>query len=258
MDEMNWDLFYEIHSGIPRQGPGDRDSTEKAYRLMRGLPEKPAILDIGCGPGKQTIDLLRISGGTVTAVDNHRPYLDQLTEELQKTGLMHRSKVSEGDMADLRFPDGAFDVIWSEGAIFIIGFGQGLESWKHLLKPGGYMAVSELTRLKPDPPAEAKAFWEGAYPAMQDIESNEKTLEKAGYETAGHFILPEESWWQDYYNPLQERVLLLRKKHKDNAEMLAMLAEEDRERASFKKYSGFYGYVFYVMQYSALECSDGV
>jgi ubiquinone/menaquinone biosynthesis C-methylase UbiE len=248
MEEINWELFYEIHSSMPRQGPGDRRSTEKAYRLMRGLPENPAILDIGCGPGTQTIDLLGISDGTITAVDNHRPFLDQLSGELQKRVLEHRVKVSDGDMTDLRFKDGSFDVVWAEGAIFVIGFEQGLKAWKRLLTPRGYMAVSELTRLRPDPPDEAKAFWEGAYPVMQDIESNEKTIEKAGYENVGHFTLPEEAWWEDYYNPLAERVLMLKEKQRDNAEMLGMLAETEEEMSSFRKYSDFYGYVFYVMR----------
>ncbi len=248
MEEMNFELFYEIHAGMPRQGPGDRRSTEKAYRLMRGLPEKPAILDIGCGPGKQTIDLLGISDGTITAVDNHRPFLDQLSGELQKRGLEHRVKVSDGDMTDLRFPDGSFDVVWAEGSIFIIGFENGLRQWRRLLKPGGCMAISELTRLRPDPPKEAKEFWEGAYPVMQDPESNEKTIEESGYENIGSFTLPEKSWWEDYYNPLQERVLMLKEKHRDSAEMLGMLVEEEKEISSFRKYSGFYGYVFYVMQ----------
>jgi ubiquinone/menaquinone biosynthesis C-methylase UbiE len=248
MQEMNFELFYEIHSGMPRQGPGDRRSTEKAYRLMRGLPEKPAILDIGCGPGKQTIDLLRISDGTITAVDNHRPYLDQLSEQVKKSGLEHRVKKSEGDMTDLRFPDRSFDVVWSEGAIFVIGFARGLTQWKRLLKPGGFMAVSELTKLRPDPPDEAKAFWEGAYPPMLDTGSNGEAIEEAGYENVGHFTLPEEAWWEDYYNPLQERVLLLKEKHQDNAEMLGMLSEKEKEMSFFRKYSHFYGYVFYVMR----------
>ncbi|MBN2324479.1 MAG: class I SAM-dependent methyltransferase, partial [Spirochaetes bacterium] len=210
MKEMNFELFYKIHACMPRQGPGDRRSTEKAYRLMRSLPKKPAILDIGCGPGKQTIDLLEISDCTITAVDNHRPYLDRLEETARVKGLAHRMKITEGDMANLIFEDGSFDVVWAEGSIFIIGFENGLVQWKRLLKPGGFMAVSELTRLRPDPPKEAKEFWEGAYPAMQDTESNEKSIEEAGYEPIGRFTLPEESWWKGYYDPLQERVRLMR------------------------------------------------
>jgi ubiquinone/menaquinone biosynthesis C-methylase UbiE len=248
MDEMNWELFFEIHRDMPRQGPGDRQSTERAFRLMRDLPDNSKILDIGCGPGKQTIDLIRITDGTITAVDNHSPFLDQLQIQVQREGLWDRIEIVKGDMTDLHFHDGSFDVIWSEGAIFIIGFELGLKSWKRLLTPRGYMAVTELTRLKPDPPEEAKTFWEGSYPAMQDAETNIRAIEEAGYLTVDHFTLPDEAWWEDYYNPLQDRIEMLKGRDRDNADMLEMLEAEEMEMDFFKKYCGFYGYVFYVMQ----------
>ena len=47
-------FFFEIHQGLPREGPGDFDSTRRALALLGGLPERPRILDIGCGPGMQT------------------------------------------------------------------------------------------------------------------------------------------------------------------------------------------------------------
>jgi len=251
MDKMNWELFFEIHRDIPRQGPGNRQSTERAYRRLGDLPEKPAILDIGCGPGKQTIDLIRITDGTITAVDTHSPYLEQLKIQVQREGLRDRIEVVKGDMTDLRFPDRSFDVIWSEGAIFIIGFERGLKTWRPLLKENGYIAVSELTRLKPDPPREAKNFWEGAYPAIGDVETNIKTIADTDYDIIDYFTLPEESWWVDYYNPLQERVDILKVKYRDRPEMLEMLELEETEMEFFKNYCGFYGYVFYVMRNTA-------
>ena len=33
-----------------------------------------------------------------------------------------------------------------------MGFEAGLRAWEPLLKPGGYIAVTELTWLQPDPP----------------------------------------------------------------------------------------------------------
>jgi hypothetical protein len=42
MDE----IFFEIFESLPRQGPGDRASTEKAFRPLEGLPERPDILDL--------------------------------------------------------------------------------------------------------------------------------------------------------------------------------------------------------------------
>ena len=60
-------LFFELHSNLPREGPGD-DATTRSVLLSLGLPQAPKVLDIGCGPGAQSLVIARESGGTVTAV----------------------------------------------------------------------------------------------------------------------------------------------------------------------------------------------
>src|SRR3954462_11324326 len=69
-------VFFEIHSGLPREGPGDAASTVRAYRAIGELPASAHILDAGCGPGAQTLDLAAVARGRITGVDNHRPYLE--------------------------------------------------------------------------------------------------------------------------------------------------------------------------------------
>jgi len=56
------DLFRELTEGLPRQGPGSSEATLRALRMVDGLSSRPRILDVGCGPGAQTIDLARASG----------------------------------------------------------------------------------------------------------------------------------------------------------------------------------------------------
>ena len=77
-------IFWEVHCDLPREGPGDNDSTKKAYMMLKDLPENPRILDIGCGPGMQTIELAKLSGGQIFAVDNHQPFLEQLKKNPKK------------------------------------------------------------------------------------------------------------------------------------------------------------------------------
>ncbi len=242
------DIFFEIHSGNPREGPGDFESTQRAFSVMKNLPGKPAILDIGCGPGKQTLDLAQLTKGSITAVDNHAPYLEQLNKLISSQGLQKRVKTVKADMFSLNFKPGSFDVLWSEGAIYFMGFEQGLRSWQRLLRPKGYIAVSELTRLKEDPPEEAKQYWEGAYPAMRNIAGNLEIVAQAGYAMLEHFTLPEKSWLEEYYGPLQKKVELLKEKYRHEPEALQVLAAEDIERNSYQKYSNYYGYVFYIMR----------
>jgi hypothetical protein len=83
---------------------------------------------------------------------------------------------------------------------------------------------------------------------MQPLEQNLATLRKAGYREAGHFVLPESAWWEDYYTPLEQRIRILAEKYRDNEETLAFLRSSQREIDLYRKYSEWYGYVFYVMQ----------
>jgi ubiquinone/menaquinone biosynthesis C-methylase UbiE len=150
--------FYAIFETLPRQGPGDRDATLRALGCLPPLTSRHRVLDIGCGSGTQTLDLARATDAHITAVDNHAPFVEILKNQLAQRGLGHRVSPELGDMADLRFPDESFDVIWSEGAVFIIGFDRALSIWRRLLRPQGHMVISEMCWLRDDPPVEARDF----------------------------------------------------------------------------------------------------
>ena len=57
--------------------------------------------------------------------------------------LQERVKGIVGSMDALPFEEEELDLIWSEGAIYNIGFERGLNEWRKYLKTGGYVAVSE-------------------------------------------------------------------------------------------------------------------
>lgn len=72
MDAMQY--FYELYTGLPRGGPGDNNSTRKSFSYMKELPLKPLFLNIGCGPGMQTIEIAKLSRGTIIALDNYQHF----------------------------------------------------------------------------------------------------------------------------------------------------------------------------------------
>ena len=240
-------IFFEVHQDLPREGPGDTDSTLRALAAMTDLPAVPSILDVGCGPGAQTIALASHSSAHIIAVDRHQPFLDELARRAEQAGVSGRVKIVNASMFDLHFAD-CFDVIWSEGAIYIIGFEEGLRDWRPLLKSGGYVAVTELSWIRPDPPQEIVDEWAREYPGMRSVEDNLSRVRAAGYRAVEHFILPESSWWEPYYLPMQSRVEKLREKYRGNAEARGLLDTKLIEIEMYRKYSAWYGYVFYVMQ----------
>ena len=248
MSEKLPEFFWTIHAGLPREGPGDNKSTAKAYRMLKDLPENPRILDVGCGPGMQTVELAKLSGGQIVALDFHEPFLEQLKEAVKKEDVSDRVKAVQGDMCNLKFEDGSFDVVWSEGAIFIIGFEKGLREWKRLLTPEGYVVVSELCWLKNVVPQEAKTYVTQVYPPVKTIEENIQIIQNSGYRFIDSFVLPSKSWWDNYYTPIEKKLPSLKAKHKNDKEALQVIAYEEIEIDSFRKYSDYYGYAFYIMQ----------
>lgn len=241
-------IFWEIHSNLPQEGPGDDRSTFKALSLIPGLPATPRILDVGCGPGRQTIALAKNTGGHITAVDTHEPFLNETAQRAKTAGLAHLITAKNCSMAEMDFAGESFDLIWAEGSIYIMGFGNGLQSWRHFLKPGGFMAVTEVSWLTDSPPGEVQKFWEKAYPNIKSVEANTSVIHDCGYLLIDSFRLPESAWWDGYYTPLEERLFRLRNKYRDNPDALSYLNQEQEEIDIYRKYSNTYGYVFYVMQ----------
>ena len=96
--------------------------------------------------------------------------------------------------------------------------------------------------------AEAKAFWNEAYPAITTIDRNLAAIDEIGYHAIDHFTLPESDWLEGYYGPLENRIAGLREKYAGNAEAQAFLDEEQKEIDVYSKHSSDYGYTFYVMQ----------
>lgn len=242
------EVLYELFSGMPRQGPGSNEYTRRAYESLPNPPHQPRILDIGCGSGVQTLELARISGGEVTALDNYQDFLDNLVKSARSAGLDKQIKTTNASMFELPFAKSSFDIIWSEAAIFIIGFEKGLYEWKHFLKLSGYLVVSEMAWITSERPNEISAYMEGEYPAIKSHQENLDIIRKSGYYDLGSFILPEHVWIEHFYIPYQSRLDLLKDKYAANHEVFGVLDACQKEIDMYMKYSRYYGYVFYMMQ----------
>jgi SAM-dependent methyltransferase len=216
--------------------------------LTRELPDRPRILDVGCGSGAQTIELARATRGEIVAVDIRQRFLDELTEHARDAAVLPQITTVNASMFDMQFPAESFDLIWSEGAIYIAGFAAGLSAWRRFLKPGGWLVVSELSWLVPNPPAEAAQFWARNYPGMKSIERNFQVISETGYVDADGFVLPVQDWWDNYYGAGQTRVAALRKKYAGDPDVLAILEDAQREYDLFRVHCEVYGYVFFIMR----------
>lgn len=241
------EALFLLYRDMPRQGPGCDDCTRQALRTLPKLSPNPCIFDLGCGPGKQTLTLARYFQSPIIAVDIHEPYLMQLQASAADEGLADLIITQKGSMEDLDVALGSIDLIWLEGAIYLVGFNAGLRLWRPLLRDDGVIVASELTWLTDAPPTEAQTFWQESYPAMTTIAGNLEIAADAGYSVIDYFPLPRTAWWQSYYTPLKKRVEMLRPQAKANLPLTRILDETEREMTIHERYGDSYSYVFYVM-----------
>jgi SAM-dependent methyltransferase len=240
------EAFFRLFEGLPRQGPGSDACTREALRRLPVLPAAPRVLDLGCGSGRSTLVLANALRTKVIAVDNHQPFLLQLRASARERGLQDLIEIRCADMAAPGVPAGSIDLLWSEGAVYLLGFEAGLRLWLPLLTPGGCLAASECSWLVAGPPAAAAAFFREGYPGMAGIEDNIDRARAAGFDLIDHFTLPPETWWDEYYTPLEQRMARLAPTA--DAELAAVLDETQREIELYRRHGDSYGYVFYLLR----------
>lgn len=241
------ELLVDLHLDGARQGPGSNGTTLKALELT-GLTTKAnlQVADIGCGTGASTLLLAEYLAAKITAVDLFPEFLDRLTIEAAQYRLVNKIKPVVMSMDDLKFAKNSLDLIWSEGAIYNMGFEKGAKYWQSFLKASGVLAISDITWLTKDRPAEIDNYWQSFYPEIDTLENKVGLLEKLGYEMLGTFVLPESCWEEEYYKPLEGRYDDFLDRHQDS-EIAEQLVNADREEISlFRKYKAYYSYGFYI------------
>jgi SAM-dependent methyltransferase len=241
-----WERFFELYEDLPRGGPGDPESTRRALALMPDLPARPRVLDLGCGPGRGSAELAVLTGGHVTALDRRAPFLRQQAAAARAEGLGGRFDAVCADMRAAPFAPASFDLVWSEGALYNIGFREGLEVCRRLVNPGGYAAVSEAVWTVPDPPDEIRRWWNAQYPDIASAEEKTETVAASGFDVVAHFTLPRAAWEDHYYAPIEQRLAGLRAAWDDDEAGLEVIAELDSEIAMFERWGHTYSYEFFV------------
>jgi len=189
--------------------------------------DKPRILDIGCGSGIPTMELARLGQGEVIGIDIDQPVIDKLTKKIKEAGFSNRVQAVNCSILDMVFPDESFDIIWSEGSIFVIGFKRGIQEWKRFLKPNGFMVIHD---------------------EKGNVEEKLEQISKYGYKLLGYFILSEDTWWTEYFAPLEKLIAKSQTSYTDDPHTLKELNQAQRELEMFKNNPERNSSVYFVIQ----------
>jgi ubiquinone/menaquinone biosynthesis C-methylase UbiE len=243
----NLDLLIDLHLRNDRQGPGSDAETRRAINLTRLDPnERLAIADIGCGTGASSFVLAKALNGHITAVDFAEPFVERLRKGTATRGLSDYIEPFVGQMGSLPFDDKQFDLIWSEGAIYNMGFAEGLNAWRRFLRPGGVVAVSEITWTTAHRPAEVESHWNSEYPGIATASAKLQLVEQEGYEPLGIFFLPRDCWEQHYYEPLRSSFPAFLERQENSEVARQVLRAEEAEMSLYHDYGQWYSYAFYI------------
>jgi ubiquinone/menaquinone biosynthesis C-methylase UbiE len=207
-----------------------RDNLSKfSRRAFNLLPRTKfrRILDIGCGSGVPTIELAKLSQAKIIAVDIDRSRLELLEKKLKEHRLEDRIETVHRSMDKMNFDCESFDLIWSEGSIYVPGFARGLREWRRYLMPSGFMVIHD---------------------ERGDVEKKLKLIAGIGYELLDHFILDRDIWWNEYYSPLEKEIRMMEKRYSAEPGISVKFEEEMREIERFKKNPGNFESVFFVLR----------
>jgi ubiquinone/menaquinone biosynthesis C-methylase UbiE len=243
----DYQLLIDLHKQGYRQGPGGDAETEQALSLARIDRAAPLnVADMGCGTGASAILLAKLLNAHITAVDFLPDFLDVLRERARAGGVADRISTLACSMDHLPFADEELDVIWSEGAIYNLGFEKGVADWRRYLKPGGRLVVSEITWITDSRPPELQDHWDREYPEIDVASAKIRVLERHGYSPLGYFALPDHCWLDEYYRPLQARFPDFLNRNGNSAAARAMVAAEQREIELYETYKAHVSYGVYV------------
>lgn len=231
--------FFQLHSDLPREGPGDRASIDWAF-TTGNLPRDARVLDAGCGPGADIEGLLaNAPGGHVLAMDLHAPFIDAVRARWAGEP---RVEARVGSMADA---PGPFDLVWAAGSLYFLGIAEGLRHFRPRLAPGGVVAFSELAYLVDDP--DPSLSWElrKEYPEIGGVETLKARVKAAGYEVCGLRVL-DDAAWEAYYTPMEARIAQLRPVA--DADLVTVLNAGEEEIALWRRWRDQFGYILAVVR----------
>jgi SAM-dependent methyltransferase len=236
--QFDSESFFTIHADTPREGPGETADVAWAAEVA-GVATDARVLDAASGPGGDLGALLRAAPkGHVTALDKHGHFITSVRE---RWGHDKRVSLEIGDYLDL---SETYDFIWCAGAVYFKGIEAVLKAWRPHLNAVGAIAFSEPCLFTDAPSDGAVAFWDG-YDRLTDPEGIAAQVTAAGYRSLETRKVSDIGW-ETYYRGIEDRIKKLRPDADDR--MLAAIAREEEEIASWRAHKAETGYLLSLVQ----------
>jgi ubiquinone/menaquinone biosynthesis C-methylase UbiE len=173
------------------------------------------------------MELARLGQGEVIGIDIDQRALAKLNRKIKEAGFSNQVQAVNCSILNMSFPDESFDIIWSEGSIFVIGFEKGIWEWKRFIRQDGFMVIHD---------------------EKGNIEEKLEQISKCGYKLLGYFVLSEDTWRAEYFAPLEKLVAKAQTIHTDDPQAPEELNQARRELEMFRNNPERNNSVYFVIQ----------
>jgi SAM-dependent methyltransferase len=173
---------YERNADSFWQGTRDHDVTQNIAALVEAIEAEPpfAILDFGCGPGRDLRAFARL-GHQAIGLDGAARFVEMAREH-------SGCEVWRQDFLALRLPERRFDGVFANASLFHVPrreLPRVLGELYSTLKPGGVLFSS-------NPRGANEEGWQGArYGAYHDLAAWRAYLAAAGFLELRHYYRPD-------------------------------------------------------------------
>jgi ubiquinone/menaquinone biosynthesis C-methylase UbiE len=146
--------------------PGGRAATEQLLRRA-AITEESRVLDVGCGVGTTAIMIGKRFGADVTAVDIEPIMLERANAAVEAAHAADRVHIQAGDILDLDFPDGSFDVVIAEAVTMFVDRARAANELVRVCLPGGRVLATEFMWRRPPSEEAREAFLGQVCPGLR-------------------------------------------------------------------------------------------
>ena len=162
--------------------PGRLQLTERLGSML-DLQPGHLVLDVASGLGTSAIYLAQRFGCQVVGVDFSRKIVEQANANAAEAGISQLVQFKKGDAERLPFEDRSFDALICECAFCTFpSKAQAASQFARVLRPGGRIGLSDLTRSGPLPPElDTLMAWVACIADAQPIEEYMSILTVAGF-----------------------------------------------------------------------------
>jgi SAM-dependent methyltransferase len=161
--------------------PGGRASTERVL-TRAAITSSSRVLDVGCGVGTTAVKIARRFGAHVTAVDIAPLMLERAQANVVAARLGGLVTVAPGDIGDLDYRDGTFDVVLAEAVTMFVDRHRAAAELARVTKPGGRVLATEFFWRESPSPEAREIFMGQVCPGLQfdTVEDWVRLYESAG------------------------------------------------------------------------------